>query len=41
MTKQRRDRRKLFHAGDIISTLMSPFRKKGLHVVKPVKLLTL
>jgi hypothetical protein len=40
-TKRRRDRRKLFHDGDIISALMSPSRKLSLYVVKPMKLLTL
>ena len=40
-TKRRRDRRKLFHDGGIISTLMSPPGKPNLHVVKSMKLLAL
>jgi hypothetical protein len=40
-TKQRRDQRKLFYGGDIISTLMPPSRNKSLHVVMSMKILTL
>jgi hypothetical protein len=41
MAKRRRDQKKWFHGGDIISALISPFGKKGLHVIMPVKLLAL
>ena len=39
-TKQRRDQRKLFYGGDIISALMPPSRNKSLHVIMSMKMLT-
>jgi hypothetical protein len=39
-TKRRRDRRKLFHGGDIISALMPPSGNKSLHIVMSMKMLT-
>jgi hypothetical protein len=40
-TKRRRDRRKLFLGGDIISALMPPSGNKSLHIVMLMKMLTL
>ena len=39
-TKRRRDQRKLFHDGDIISSLMALSGNKNLHVVMSMKMLT-
>jgi hypothetical protein len=39
-TKRRRDWRKLFHGGDIISALMPSSGNKSLHVVMLMKMLT-
>ena len=38
--KRRRDRRKLFYGGDIISALMPPSGNKNLHVAMSMKMLT-
>jgi hypothetical protein len=38
-TKWRRDRRKLFHGGDIISALMPLSGNKSLHVIMSMKML--
>jgi hypothetical protein len=38
-TKRKRNRRKLFHGGDVISVLMPPSGNKSLHVVISKKML--
>jgi hypothetical protein len=40
ITKQRRDRRKLFHGGDIIFASMPSSENKSLYVVMSMKMLT-
>jgi hypothetical protein len=40
ITKQRRDPRKLFYGGDIISALIPPFGNNSLHVAMSMKMLS-